>query len=168
MNNSSIASTRIVNLARSPNATVHFEFAAHISILDDSKLDLFRKEIQKFVDERPRTWQELAHIRHDMFDAGDERVDVTMALRHRNAWQEAGRIKNDRVDIFRFLYKLGNKLDIHFSAPVEQRVIYQGGVLKRGDTDDGMARDILNGSNIRPYGSDILQPLNPSNIGRVR
>lgn len=155
VNNSSITSARIINLARSPNATVHFEFASHISILDDNKMDQFRKEMKQYVEERPQTWEGLAGIRHGMFDISDERVDVTMALRHRNAWQEAGRIKNDRADVFRFLYKLGKKLDVHFSAPVPQSVVYHGGSL-----NDGAAKDLLSGANIRPYrghdGEDFL------------
>ena len=66
VNNWSISSTRIVNLARSANATVHFEFKAHISILDSSKLEDFRREIHQYVEERPRVWSGVVHIRHSI------------------------------------------------------------------------------------------------------
>lgn len=149
VNNSSIASTRIVNLARSPNATIHIEFAAHISIFEGDKLNQFRQEMCKYVDERPRVWESVRHVRHAMFDADNERVDISLALRHVSAWQEAARIKNDTVEVYRFLYDVGNKIDVHFSAPPEQKVIYQGGTLRRGDTDDFDGRGLLARSNIR-------------------
>ena len=160
VNNSSIASTRIINLARSPNATVQFEFAAHISIFEGDKLEQLRKEIEKYIDERPRVWDALSHIRHGMFDADNERVDISMALRHRSAWQEAGRIKNDRADFFRFLYAVGNKMNIHFSAPAEQQLVYQAGALRRGDNEDGDARALVARSNIRAIdpGHGVFRP----------
>jgi len=148
VNNWSLASTKIVNLARSPSAKVNFEFKAHISILDEDKLEDFKREMQTFVAGRPNIWSGIAHIRHDMFDIDDERVDITMALRHRNAWQDAGRIKHDRADVFRQLYFIGKKLDIHFEAPAEKRIIYQAGTLKCGGCDDLNGRDILKSSNV--------------------
>lgn len=158
VNNSSIASTRIVNLARSPNATIHFEFAAHLSIFDGDRLDQFRKEMEKYVEERPRVWESVRHIRHAMFDADSERVDISVAIRHKNAWQEAARIKNDTAAVYRFLYQLGNKIDVHFSAPPEQKVVYQGGALRRGDTEDYDGRGLLARSNIRAVDPGVFRP----------
>ena len=160
INNSSIASTRIVNLARSPNATVVFEFAAHLSIFDGNKLEDFGKEVEKYVQERPRVWESVKFIRHSMFDADGERVDLSVALRHRSAWQEAGRIKNDIAAVYRFLYAVGNKIDVHFSAPPEQKVVYQGGALRRGDTEDFDGRGLLARSNLRAIdpGHGVFRP----------
>lgn len=155
VNNSSISSARIVNLSRSPNATIEFEFAAHISILQGEMLQQFRKEIDKYVGERPRVWEAVVHIRHGMFDADNERIDINMALRHRCAWQEAGRIKNDTAEFFRYLYDLGDTLGIHFSAPADQKVVYQGGTLRRGDREDGDARGLLARRNIQPIDSGV-------------
>ena len=149
VNNSSIASARIVNLARSPNATVVLQFAAHLSIFEGDKLDEFGKELEKYVEERPRVWESVKFIRHSMFDADNERVDLSVSLRHKSAWQEAGRIKNDVAAVYRFLYQVGNRIDVHFSAPPEQKVVYQGGALRRGDTEDFDGRGLLARSNLR-------------------
>ena len=106
-------------------------------------MDLFRKEVHKYVEERPRVWETVSCIRHDMFDADEESVGISFALRHRCAWQEAGRIKNDRADVYGFLYMLGNKLKVHFSAAPEERVIYHGGTFRQGG-DIRDARDFFN------------------------
>lgn len=151
VNNWSIAGSRIVNCARSVNATVHFEFKAHLSILEGSKLEQFRSAIQKYVDERPRVWDSIAHLRHDEFDADDERVTFALAIRHRCAWQEAGRIKVDRSGVFRFLYELGKKLDVSFEKPPDQTVIYEGGILRRSDTEDTTKKMLLARSNTVPH-----------------
>lgn len=148
VNNSSIASTRIVNLARSPNATIHFEFAAHLSILEGTRLDDLEHAMAKYVAERPRVWDSVRYVRHGMFDADAERIDLTLAIRHKSAWQEAARIKQDTAAVYRFLYQLGKTMDVHFSAPPEQRVVYQGGALRRGDTEDFDGRGLLARSNI--------------------
>jgi Mechanosensitive ion channel len=148
VNNWSLAGTRIVNCARSPRATVHLEFTAHISILENKKLEIFQAEIKRYVEEHPRVWDSVAHIRHDHFDADQERIDFTMSLRHRSSWQEAGRIKLDRSHVYRFLFELGKKLEINFSSPPDQRIVYSGGNLKRGDNDDCYMRELLAGSNL--------------------
>lgn len=148
VNNWSLASMRIINLSRSVNAKVHFVFVAHISILDDDKLEDFRREIKQYVEERPRVWAGIVHIRHDDFDVDKERVDIKMALRHRNAWHDSGRIKRDRSNVYRLLYNLGKKLGVHFETPAEKRVVYQGGSLKCGGSDEFNARDMVKSSNI--------------------
>lgn len=154
VNNSSLASTRIVNLARSPNATIHMDFAAHVRILEDNKFEQFRKAMEKYVHERPRIWECVSHVRHGTVDVDMERVDLSVAVRHRCAWQEAGRIKNDTAAFKRYLYNLGREMKIHFTAPPGQNVVYQGGALKRGDTDDCDATSLLVRSNIRPLDID--------------
>ena len=148
VHNWSIAGSRIVNCARSPRATVHMEFTAHTSILEPNKLERFQAEIKRYVEEHPRVWDSIAHIRHDHFDADQERIDFVLALRHRSSWQEAGRIKLDRSDVYRFLFELGKKMEIHFAAPPDQRIVYGGGDLKRGDNDNCYMRDLLTGGNL--------------------
>lgn len=150
VHNWSIAGSRIINCARSPRATVHMQFTAHTSILEHNKLERFQSEIKRYVEEHPRVWDSVAHVRHDHFDADKQRIDFEMALRHRSSWQEASRIKLDRSDFYRFLFELGKSLDIHFSAPPDQKISYFGGNLKRGDNDDCYARDLLKGSNLVP------------------
>lgn len=148
VNNWSIAASRIVNCNRSPRATVHMQFTAHTSILELNKLERFQSAIKRYVEENPRVWDSVAHIRHDHFDADQERIDFTMALRHRSSWQDAGRIKLDRSNVYRFLFDIGQKMDIHFSTPPDQRITYSGGALKRGDNDEGYMRDLLSGNNL--------------------
>lgn len=154
VNNWSISSTRIVNLARSSNAKVRFEFLAHICILDGDTFDKFKREMEQYVEERPRVWGGVVCIRHDKFDVDNEQVDVVVTFQHRNAWQDAGRIKRDRSEVFKFLYQLGKKLDIHFSSPVAKKVVYQGGALRHNANDDDLySKDAMKSSNILPIAS---------------
>lgn len=153
VNNWSIASSRIVNCARSPRATVHMEFTAHTSILEQKKLRTFQSEIKRYIEEHPRVWESLAHIRHDHFDADQEKIDFAVAIRHRSSWQEAGRIRLDRSNFYRFLFELGNRLDVHFSSPPDQKISYVAGKLKRGDNDSEdcrYMRDLVRAANLIP------------------
>ena len=119
-------------------------------MMEGGRLNQFKAALHKYVEEHPRVWDSVSHIRHDRFDADKERIDFEVAIRHRSSWQESGRIKLDRSEIHRFVFELGNELGVHFCSPVDQQVVYQGGTLKRGDHDNGYARDLLQGSNITP------------------
>ena len=123
----------------------------------------FREELEKYVVDRPRVWESVQYVRHGMFDADDERVDISIAVRHRCAWQEAGRIKNDMAAMYRYLYALGNKIEVHFSAPPDQKVMYHGGTLRRGDTEDFDGRGLLARSNIRSIDPGHVLPRSSSN-----
>jgi len=68
VNYSSMASARIVTLARSLKATAQSKFVAYISILDDNKLEEFCEQDHKYVNDRPRVWECVASFRNDMFD----------------------------------------------------------------------------------------------------
>ena len=72
-------------MARSANAIIHFEFQAHLSIMEDNKLKRFKAALHKYVDERPRVWDSIANIRHDIFDADKQRIDFEIAIRHRSS-----------------------------------------------------------------------------------
>jgi hypothetical protein len=104
LNNSSIAASRIVNCNRSPNAIVFLDKITHASILDGDKLQQFQERLEKYVSENPRTWDSLAFVRIDNIDADMEQVKFSMSFRHRNSWQDAGRILLNRADLFRFVH----------------------------------------------------------------
>ena len=148
VNNWSIAGSRIVNCARSSNATVHLTFLAGTKIFEGNHWKAFQNSIHRYVEEHPRVWDSIRHIRHDQFDADGEKVEIALALRHRCSWQEAGRIKLDRANVYRFLYELGLELGIHFEKPADKAVVYEGGSLRNGGTEDCSMKELLKGSNI--------------------
>lgn len=150
--NWSIASSRIVNCNHSPLATVFIEAYMHESIFDDGNLTKFRAALNKYVADRPRTWDSVSYCRHDEFDAINERVKFAISVRHRNSWQDAARIKTSRADLVRFLHEKSKEMNVHYDEPPPQQVLYYGGKLKVGDFPDGYKRELLSLENIHPPG----------------
>jgi hypothetical protein len=56
------------------------------------------------VRDHPRIWDSLAFLRIENIDTNTEQVTFSMAFRHRNSWQDAGRILLNRADLLRFVY----------------------------------------------------------------
>lgn len=127
INNSAIAASRIVNCNRSPNAIVQFVFITNIATLDGRVLDDFRAALENYVKEHPRTWEAVAFVREEEFDADWEKIYVRLAFRHRNSWQDAARILQNKGQLHRFVFELGKKMGINFRTPPLGRVLYHGG-----------------------------------------
>ncbi|KAL7571640.1 hypothetical protein ACA910_011176 [Epithemia clementina (nom. ined.)] len=127
INNSAIAASRIVNCNRSPNAIVQFVFITNIAILNGTKIDEFREALERYVKENPRTWEAVAYVRHDEYDADWEKIFIRISVRHRSSWQDAARILQNRGQLHRFVFETGKTMGINFRTPTPGRVIYQGG-----------------------------------------
>lgn len=127
--NSTIASSRIINCNRSPNAIVVIEMPIHLSIFQGTKLKLFKAALEKFVKDRPRTWECLQFCRQDSIDANNDEVVVTLSFRHRNSWQDSGRILMNRATLLRYIHKTTEKLGVTYTSPTLKRLLFQGGEL---------------------------------------
>lgn len=173
LSNSSIAASRIINCNRSPNAIVFLEKVTHIAVLADNNLQQFQECLEKYVHEHPRIWDSVAFLRIESIDNCNEQVKFSMAFRHRNSWQDAGRILLNRADLHRFVhdtvrgkiiyglelfgrhscltncrYVVITELNVAEDAPPARRLLYYGGVLEEGQVVDYKI-NLLNPKNIR-------------------
>lgn len=150
ISNASISASRIVNCNRSPNAIVLFPCMCHISILKDGKLEKFKQKLQEYVDENPRIWDSIAFVRKDNIDSDMEQANFSLAFRHRNSWQDAGRIFLNRGDLVEFVYMVLKSLGVNYDTPPARRLLYSGGVLEQGQVQDYKV-NLLNPKNIRSH-----------------
>jgi hypothetical protein len=132
----------------------------HMSIFEDDNLKKFRDALNKYVADRPRSWDSVSFCRHDDFNADFEKVKFTLSVRHRNSWQDAARIKVNRADLLRFLYNTSKELSIQYEEPPPQQLLYYGGALKENDGKDGFKRSLLSSDNIQTL--NISDPLSAS------
>ena len=73
-----------------------------------------------------------------------------LSFRHRNSWQDAGRIKLHRADLIRFIYELSVELRVHYETPPPRRLLYHGGSLSHGEVID-FKRNILSRGNVKNH-----------------
>lgn len=76
-----------------------------------------------------------------------------LSFRHRNSWQDAGRIKLNRSELVRYLYELAKSLKVNYHALPQQCLLFHGGVLEHANVKDFKA-NLLHPSNIRDYSGD--------------
>ena len=153
--NNLLADMRIYNANRSPNANVVLIQMFHISILDKYNLKKFEELLRKFVDDRPRMWVELTLVVVVKIDNDMEQVFVQVVLRHRDSWQNVGRIYVHRAELMRFIQDTSKRLKIIFESPPPRRVLYYGGDLDQGAVvgEEDHRKDLLRAQNVRSSSS---------------
>jgi hypothetical protein len=149
VNNGTISGSRIVNCNRSPNAVVVFDLLLHICLIEDEKAQVYVSAIEQFIHDHPRIWECVVLFRYDKFDADMEQVFCRIAVRHRNSWQDAGRILRDKGELQKFIYQLGKSMEVNFESPPARRLIYTGGTMVNGQ--------------VQNYKKNLLAPTNIEN-----
>jgi hypothetical protein len=148
VSNGTISGSRIVNCNRSPNAVVVFDLLLHICLIEEDKAQVYVSAIEQFIRDHPRIWECVVFFRYDKFDADNEQAFCRIAVRHRNSWQDAGRILRDKGELQKFIYQLGKSMAVNFDSPPARRLIYTGGTLKSGQVET-YKRGLLTPTNIR-------------------
>eukprot|EP00977_Amphora_coffeiformis_P011524 scaffold2767_cov177-Amphora_coffeaeformis.AAC.98 len=149
--NNLLADMRIYNANRSPNANVVLIQMFHISILDKDNLKKFEEALRKFVEDRPRMWVELSLVVLVRIDNDMEQVFVQFVFRHRDSWQNVGRIYVHKAELLRFIQDTSKRLKIIFESPPPRRVLYYGGDLDQGAIvgEEDHRKDLLRAQNVR-------------------
>jgi hypothetical protein len=120
----------------------------HIFIIEEDKSQIYVSAIEQFVQEHPRIWECVVFFRYDRFDADNEQAFCRIAVRHRNSWQDSGRILRDKGELQKFIYKLGKSMGVTFESPPARRLIYTGGTLRSGQVEK-YKKNLLTPANIR-------------------
>jgi hypothetical protein len=114
--NGSLASSRVINANRSPQAIVaiYLKFGVGVSY---EKIRLCKKTIQKFVKSRPREWLSLQAFRADNVEQEQGYVQYKVVLQHREAWQNLNAILNSKADLTSFALEVSKQLGMRYVAP---------------------------------------------------
>jgi len=123
--NGSIAQSRIINLARSPNALVTVTLRFQLEV-EDTKLSIFRHALRKFLRDRPRTWLELAYFRCERVNTEAKWLEYELRVRHAKSWQDGPRILQNRATLIKFCYETGKHLEMNYLGVVNQLEVIDG------------------------------------------
>lgn len=114
--NGSLATTRIINAARSPKALVylHLKFGVDVPY---AKVQLFRKTVEEFVKARPREWLSLSGFRAARVESDLGYIEYVISCQHREAWQTVVPIMQSKADLFSYCLEVQKQLGMRYSAP---------------------------------------------------
>ena len=115
--NSSLANCRIVNAARSKKAMIYVNLKFRVGV-EQSKVEVLKEAVESFIKGRPREWLKCVAIRCTRVEADLGFFEYTIALQHRESWQNLGAILESRAAVISFCMEVKKKLGITFMAPV--------------------------------------------------
>jgi Mechanosensitive ion channel len=116
ISNSSLASCRIVNAARSKKAVVHVRVKFSLEV-PFSKIQIFKETIEAFVKARPREWLSCSSIRMSSVEGNLGYFEYVISLNHRDSWQQVGNILGSKAAVINYCLEVQRQLDIKYVAP---------------------------------------------------
>jgi len=114
--NGSLASSRIINHARSPQAILWFMMKFPYDTPYE-KFKVFKGAIEKFIKARPREWLSFAGFRSNRVEIDSGFVEYIIIAVHRESWQSIGALKQSKADLTSFTLELSKKMGMQYSAP---------------------------------------------------
>jgi Mechanosensitive ion channel len=114
--NGSLANSRILNLNRSdkPNVFHYLKFAMNVS---QDQLDIFRREVNQYVKDRPRSWIKVVSMRCKAIEIDLQYLQYALIIQHREKWQSFSAIQVDKGEVFTFCLNLMKRLNMNYTAP---------------------------------------------------
>lgn len=116
LSNGSLASSRIINAARSRQA----QFNVFLKFPIDTpyeKILIFKTAIEEFMKARPREWLALYGFRASRIVADQGFVEYAIVIRHRNNWQNIGLILDSKANLSSYCNEVAKQLNMHYRAP---------------------------------------------------
>jgi len=160
--NGSLAASRIVNAARSPQGVLFFTIKFPIGTAYNT-LKVFRGCLEKFVAARPREWVKFCAFRSTQVVADSGFVEYLVAAQHRESWQDVGALKQSIADLESFALELSKKMGLRYMSPplpVDLNMIQQQGT--SGNTPQSAAH----GSDNVPTSIPVPPPISPGHRSR--
>ncbi|CAJ1957662.1 unnamed protein product [Cylindrotheca closterium] len=130
--NGALASSRIVNWARSPNA----RFVIFLYFPIETKyetLTLFRGAIEEYMKARPREWLAFNALRVLNVFTDKGYIQMELVVQHREFWQNAGAVYDSRGNLVSFCNEIQKLLGMQFKKPPLPVDIRNGAALEALD-----------------------------------
>ena len=150
--NSSLVQARITNLNRTKTSLVAIDLTYHISLHDKDNLQTFREKVDDYIRSKPNIWEDVDFLRCEVIDTNLDMVQYKLVVACRISWQTAGRVYRHRDELWRFCSELGRQMNIEYTSPPCQEMMYFGGSVIGGETND------QHGENIKIYSRDLVDP----------
>jgi len=116
VSNGSLALSRIINHARSPQAVLWFMMKFPYDT-PYKKIKVFKGGIEKFIKARPREWLSFAGFRSNRVEIDSGFVEYIIIAVHRESWQSIGALKQSKADLTSFALELSKNMGMQYQAP---------------------------------------------------
>ena len=115
-NHSFSQNLRVINAARSPNATVYVELKFGIDTPYE-KIAIFRSAVEQFLKDRPREWLTFIGFRPSEVAVDRGFIGYKIIAQHRNHWQGVGAILESKASLTTYCLEVAKQLEMRYHAP---------------------------------------------------
>jgi hypothetical protein len=114
--NGSLANSRIINAARSPQAQIHIYLRIPIDT-PFKKIHDYKAAIAEYMKARPREWLNLNGFRPTQIVTDKGYIEYTLVVQHRDKWQVIDTLLDSKANLNSYCLAVAKQLDIHYNAP---------------------------------------------------
>ena len=114
--NGSLASSRIINWARSPNARFNVFLSFPIATKYET-VEIFKRAVEEYLKVRPREWLALNGFRVKRIHTEKASMEVQILLQHRDPWQNIGQISDSKANLISYCHEVQKKLGMQYHSP---------------------------------------------------
>jgi len=164
LSNGAIANLRVINAARSPNATVYVVLKFAIDT-EYEKIAIFRTAVEQFLKDRPREWLCFLGFRPTDVVVDEGYIGYKIVAQHRNHWQAIISILESKASLTTYCLEVAKQLEMRYHAPPLPVDLHMVG-------SAASALAAIAGKDRRPSGLDLrnldlaLQANSPATRGR--
>lgn len=114
--NGAISNLRVINAARSPNATVAVELRFGIDT-EYEKVEIFRSAVEEYLKDRPREWLTFVGFRPSEVAPEKGYIGYKVIAQHRNSWQAIGSIVESKANLTTYCLEVAKQLEMRYLSP---------------------------------------------------
>ena len=114
--NGAISNFRVINAARSPNATIYVALKFGINTQYE-QIQIFKEAVEQYLKDRPREWLTFIAFRPSEVAVDKGFIGYTVVAQHRNSWQAIGSIIESRANLTTYCLEVSKQLGMRFVLP---------------------------------------------------
>jgi len=131
LSNASLAYSRIINGARSPQAQIWIYLKFPIDTPYD-KILIFKSAAEEYLKARPREWLSLNRFLAQDVVSDQGYVRYALVVQHRSSWQDIGQILDSKANLSSYCQEVQRQLGMNYHAPPVPVDLKYGGELVAG------------------------------------
>lgn len=114
--NGAISNSRVINAARSPNATLFVLLKFGIDTPYE-KIEIFKAAVEQYLKDRPREWLTFIGFRPTEVAVDKGFIGYKVIAQHRNNWQQIGSLIESKANLTTYCLEVAKQLEMRYMCP---------------------------------------------------
>lgn len=154
LSNGSLANSRIINWARSPQAQFHIFLNLPINTPYE-KILILKSAVEEYMKARPREWLALNGFRANRIFPEKGFVEYLIVIMHRDSWQMIGQVLDSKANLSSYCMEVTKQLGLNYRAPpLPVSLTYSKAA---ADVEDSVTQEVDGETQLREFRSFALK-----------